>query len=120
MTIVVLDDLDSRHKVFRKKFPEAICVKTKEECVKVLKSMKVDILYLDHDLEHHGEGTRSYNYPNSGSAMVEWMCTYKPKVGRVILHTSNRQQAPRMYARLIENGYSAKIHTYTELRGQVA
>ena len=116
MIVVVLDDLDSRHKVFKKKFPQCICVKTKVECTKILESKKVDILYLDHDLEYSGKGTRTYNYPNSGSAAVEWICDNKPKIKQIIIHTSNRQQAPRMHNRLIENGYKSKIHTYTKLR----
>ena len=114
--ILVLDDLASRHRVFKKIHPTVVCVSTKDDCVEILKEKIIDILYLDHDLEKSGKNTRSWNYPNSGSALVEWMCVNFPIVKKVVIHTSNRLRAPDMLAKLKDAGYAAEIHTYTAIR----
>lgn len=102
--ILFLDDNGNRGAYFMERHPNAIWVKTVDECVAQLsKDIKWDAIWLDHDL--NGEAMVDSNRADCGMEVVRWMCTHPVKVGFVIVHSHNHGAADKMIGLLNGAGY---------------
>lgn len=85
--ILILDDEEGRHSLFRKKYNihELTHAYTADEAIDYLSKHKYDIVFLDHDL-----GTRA-----TGIKVAKWMHSNKIDA-QVIIHSLNPVGAENM------------------------
>lgn len=90
MKILVLDDMDTRHEIFKKivtESDELTLVKTAAETIEQLKNQTWDMVFLDHDL---GGQTFVESGEETGYQVAEWLSQnpdYKPKM--IFIHSMN-------------------------------
>lgn len=79
---------------------------TAQEMISILGQLQEPAeIFLDHDL-----GGVTYQDPkelNSGSEVVRWIVANKPELIRIVVHTCNTVQGPRMVEDLQRAGYEA-------------
>jgi len=115
MNVLWLDDSNDRTKLFRSHAPYAVLTETAAECIAkmIAADEPWDVVFLDHDLG--GETYVDPSLPNTGSAVVRWICENKPKIKRVIVHSCNTVAAQYMTEDLIKLGYDADRIPITNL-----
>jgi len=84
---IFLDDLRPCPKGFR-------LAKTVNECLKLIKNNKIDVISLDHDL--------GFGQP-SGFEVVKYMVRNKIYASKIIIHSANPFGRMRMYRLLKQN-----------------
>lgn len=112
--VLVLDDLDTRHEVFRRGLigAKAAHVRSYEECIVALKQFSpFDIVFLDHDLSFEASmGTPKWN-EKTGTDVATYIARMpkqlQPK--KAVIHSHNLPGRERMRDILTRAGIDAKI-----------
>ncbi len=120
MNILFLDDDPNRTRSFRSEIPYAQFVETASGCIEKLKSEHWDVVFLDHDLG--GEVFVDPKRDDSGSAVVRWIESNKPKIQKIVIHTCNHLVAGNMATTLSNAGYETNVvpfHNLIRSLGQI-
>lgn len=129
MRVLVLDDMNTRHKWFitaligHNYHP----VYTSESAIEQLKVQEFDMIFLDHDLEenHYNVWTGAEldeesffsRLERTGYDVVKWMVeNNNNKQAQVVVHSLNEAGSRRMVALLTANGYNARYVPFLELQ----
>jgi hypothetical protein len=110
--VLFLDDDLDRGETFLADYPDAVWVRTAEECIDRL-SESWDEVHLDHDLG--GEVFVDYEREDCGMAVVRWLCDQpRPdlKKTRFFVHTHNLNAACLMALQLEAIGYDVQIRPF--------
>lgn len=113
--ILILEDDEERVSAFRRRYPQAVIVKSATDCIKLL-SEEWDLVYLDHDLGTATFGTTKRE--DCGYEIVRHIQEHKPenlKPTEFVVHSSNPVGAKRMIDDLGRAGYNATHVPFTEL-----
>lgn len=106
MNVLFLDDYPERYERMVQVCPNAVHVETVPETITLLRTMRWDVVCLDHDL---GKGMFvDPSRPDCGMAVVRWMVEHRPAVARVIVHSANFESAPLMRDKLAAAGYAVE------------
>jgi len=111
MKILILDDDQTRHDLFKKKFylnsDELYHAYTAEQCINELGRTKFDMVCLDHDLDKtqmvdSGDGT--------GYEVCEWLSNnIEHACGLIVIHSFNPIGARNMHNILLSAGINSFI-----------
>jgi hypothetical protein len=110
--VLFMDDDPVRGEIFVVDYPDAVCVRTAEECIALL-SESWDEVHLDHDLG--GEVFVDYERDDCGMAVVRWLCAEpRPhlKRTRFFVHTHNLNAACLMVLYLEAMGYKVQVRPF--------
>lgn len=116
MRILVLDDMETRHRVFRQCFIgcDTVHVETAQQAISALrKGPRFDLAHLDHDLteEHYDayNAGRPVTDEGTGMEVVNFIVamTEEARPKQVVVHSWNRR-ATEMVARLKDAGVPAR------------
>jgi hypothetical protein len=110
--LLFLDDDPSRAEAFLGERPEAVWVKTVEECVCQLKE-KWDEVHLDHDLG--GKQFVDTDEVDCGMEVIRWLCSEpRPYLRRTLfyVHTHNTMAGLLMVLQMRECGYRAEFRPF--------
>lgn len=124
MKVLVLDDMEIRHHVFRRRFigHELTEARTAAEAIAALDATVFDQVQLDHDLseEHYltmSEGVSEDRLPGApvyapgtGMDVVDHIVAMPPerRPKLAIVHSMNSARSPEMVARLKDGGVPAR------------
>jgi hypothetical protein len=106
--VLFLDDDDERAAAFLAVYPEAVWVRTAEQCLERLEEPWNEV-YLDHDLG--GEVFVDLSREESGMAVVRWLCLTSRahlKATRFVVHSHNMNAAWLMVMQLQAVGFKAR------------
>ena len=111
--ILVLDDDESRHRWFRKRFKDDKIefVETVEDAKEALENGSFDAIFLDHDLLPHHYGSNDHDdFERTGFAVAEWLTENSNlhRAATVIVHTRNADGGLHMVEKLRESGRHAE------------
>jgi len=90
LDILFLDDDESRAEYFLRFYPDAVWVKTAEDCIEKLAAQGWSQVFLDHDLG--GEVYVDTNREDCGMEVIRWLVENKPErlnKTTFIIHTMN-------------------------------
>jgi len=102
MKILVLDDNETRLRLFRQKFigHEILCVRTVKEAIKTLKKEGFDAVFLDHDL---GGKENVASGPETGYEVAYWLSKHpEKKPPQIVIHSFNTVGSRNMHALIPE------------------
>lgn len=88
MSIVFLDDNETRIDIVKCHLPDVIITNMSNQCIEVLKKIDVcHILMLDYDLDE-GE-IKDKKITGCGMDVAQWVCENKKEIGTIIVHSRN-------------------------------
>lgn len=108
MKILFLDDRYSdRTWIFLKDWlprhiMDVITTTSAEETIRQLVSSKFTHVFLDKDLDWNGR----WKNVKSGMDVVDGIIAHMPQIGKIIIHSTNTIDPPKMYKRLKDAGYN--------------
>jgi len=110
--VLFLDDDPARGEFFVAEYPDAVWVRTAEECIARL-SEPWDEVHLDHDLG--GESFVDHERDDCGMAVVRWLCAQpRPDLRntRFFVHTHNLNAGCLMVLHLEGMGYDVQARPF--------
>jgi hypothetical protein len=110
--VLFLDDDPARGEIFVAEYPDAVWVRTAQECIAHL-SEPWDEVHLDHDLG--GDTFVDHERDDCGMAVVRWLCAQpRPNLRntRFYVHTHNLNAGCLMVLQLEEVGYDVQARPF--------
>lgn len=107
--VLFLDDDEARTGSFKSRCPRALTTKTAQGMIALLEALEApaEAVYLDHDLD--GQSYVNPHGKNTGTEVCRWIIMNEPKINRIVVHTHNHIQGPRMAKALENMGYNVEL-----------
>lgn len=116
MKILFLDDSNERTKLFLSRVPSATNAYCAKDIIKkISEQSKIDLLFLDHDLEGIFQNSAE---ENCGMEVVRYICKHRPKIRNIIVHSLNYPAAQEMVQKLKNAGYNSNYYSFLSLMSE--
>lgn len=92
--------------------------KNYDQAISQLDSRKWDVVFLDHDLEDHGDWEVVAGW-RDGSAIIDWIQEHTPNIQFTVCHSMNPIGRKNMTLRLKNAGYASEQIAYYSFDSRV-